>query len=449
MPKVGESKLGAKLKEQKAKYARPVWDGPCSNTAQGGITQSILSELIMCWERGRLYLMEGMKSIEGFSKPLEFGNMWHIAEEVFAISGNPIVNNPIVAPPWLIAVQKYASKLCAQYPLQQDEVNKWYNVVRIQFPIAVDHWKKHPDQEFRTNLMSETAFRVPYLLPTGRIVILRGKLDLVDLVGKAKTGQSIFLTDHKTKGEIKPQQLLRQLNFDLQTMFYIVALETLLDYAEKGLPEYMEDGDTDLADQIKKLEPAAGKPLGGFFYNVIRRPLSGGKGSIVRHKETDGAKCPKCKGERTLTACPKCNGASRVGGKAAETHAAYYERLEGIIKELSADPDSPDKFFFRWKVEISPRDILRYKKQFLEPMLENVADAYEWWEWCKRTDNSVVDYLTRATKFPDHRARHYRLPYGVYNPIAEGYASDLDEFLASGMTAGIQRVSTLFQELEI
>jgi hypothetical protein len=42
---------------------------------------------------------------------------------------------------------------------------------------------------------------------------------------------------------------------------------------------------------------------------------------------------------------------------------------------------------------------------------------------------------------------HYRHPFGSVNWLDEGGASDLDEYLATGSEAGLQRIDDLFPEL--
>jgi hypothetical protein len=43
---------------------------------------------------------------------------------------------------------------------------------------------------------------------------------------------------------------------------------------------------------------------------------------------------------------------------------------------------------------------------------------------------------------------HWRHPYGVFDALNEGGSSDLDEYLETGSTVGLERASTLFPELE-
>lgn len=345
------------------KAFKTVWKGPEAD----GITQSLLSRFLCCRERFRLLVVDGLRPAPQFNARIEYGSMWHICEE--HISGD-----------WQFALKTYCQKLMLEYVQQGAEVEKWYQVCKAQFPIYLKYWAKHDDVKNRKVLLPETSFRVPYELPSGRVVTLRGKWDSVDLIGKGKTA-GIYLQENKTKGDINEQQLKTQLQFDLQVMVYLTAL--------------WEDEST-----VEKKYPVK-----GVRYNVVRRPLSGGVGSIRPHQATKT--------------------------KAAETPAEYYARLSSIIQE------QPETFFMRWRAEILPEDIERFKQQFLTPILEQLWD---WWEW-----------ITAAPDDPwreDVQGRHYRFPYGVWNPMLEGRSSEVDEYLATGSTLGLVRSDRLFQELE-
>ncbi len=239
------------------------------------------------------------------------------------------------------------------------------------------------------------------------MVKLRGKWDSVDLIDGG-----IYLQENKTKGDIREEQLQRQLTFDLQTMLYLVALV-----------EVRNDRRHDRGIQVENIQQALQSTyrIAGVRYNVIRRPLSGGKGSIVRHKGT--------------------------ANKPEETFAYYYGRLGEIINENRA------YFFMRWKVEVNPRDVERFRDECLDPVLENLCDDYEWWSYISRqqdgdTDSpTVFDSEMRHTDFPHHFPRHHRHPYGVYNILDEGGSSDLDEYLVTKSKVGLVRMDNLFPEL--
>lgn len=368
--------IGTRLKKGGAKGLRTgtVWKGPESPDSQGGITFSLLCRYLTCRERFRLLTMEGLKSGDKFEVRMEYGNMWHVCEEALAANRD-----------WERDLTVYVKELLNRYRFQQPEIDKWYNVCKVQFPIYVKYWSENDDVTARTPLMQEYAFRIPYQLGSGRTVYLRGKFDAVDLIGADSPG--IYLQENKTKSEIVDGDISRQLTFDLQTMLYLTAL------TEGALGEGVQQ---DWPDEFND------RPIAGVRYNVIRRPLSGGKGTIVQHKPT------------------KSN-------PAGETKEHYFDRLKGIIEE------SPKEFFARWKVEVSPAEVERFRRECLDPMLEELCD---WWDWVK-----VGDPWRAGNRL------HFRYPYGVFNPLLEGYATDLDNFLDSGSDVGLRRVTELFTEL--
>lgn len=360
----------------------PLWKGP----EVDGITQSMISRWLCCRERFRLLTIEGLRPVDRFNSRLEFGNIWHACEE--ALHGGK---------DWKAVLKSYCVGLSRKYRNDNEQVDKWFNVVLVQFPIYLEFWKKHPDTMTGESLLQEYAFNVPFQLPSGRVVLLRGKWDTFDILQEKKV-RGLYIQDHKTKGDIDQELIFRQLQFDLQTMTYMVAADEFIQ--QKG--------------------PLSGKtngvPLRGIRYNVIRRPLSGGRGTI---KQLEGSKNRK-----------------------PETKKEYYTRLQQYFI------DEPEYWFMRWKVEVSERDIREFKTQTLIPVLENICDDYEWWLHCKTESVSVWDLEKRSRHFPDHRGHHFRLPFGIYNPIAEGGSTDLDEYLATGSEVGLERAMKLFTELE-
>jgi hypothetical protein len=153
----------------------------------------------------------------------------------------------------------------------------------------------------------------------------------------------------------------------------------------------------------------AANPLKGCRFNVVRRPLSGGKGTIVRHKPSK----------------------SNPSGESAE---AYYDRLGGVIRENAQD------FFFRWSVTVTPGDLAAFRRRCLDPLLEQLCD---WWEFVSQCDgNPWVDLAG------EHPGIHWQHPYGCVNLLNEGGVTDVDEYIRTGSTAGLVRSDKLFEELQ-
>ena len=145
-----------------------------------------------------------------------------------------------------------------------------------------------------------------------------------------------------------------------------------------------------------------GTKIAGVRYNVIRRPLAGGKGSIRPHQATKT--------------------------KAAETDAEFYERLKGVILE------DVGSYFLRVKVEVYQSDIDCFKKMCLNPLLEQLCDWYE--------------YVTNWSDTTVPNRVHFMSPFGLYSPLLETGQTELDNYLENGSEVGLQRVETLFTELQ-
>lgn len=349
---------------------KPVWKGPHKD----GVTQSLISQYLFCKERFRILTIDGLRAKSKLNIPIEFGQMWHIAEEYHA-------NNE----DWEEPVLDYAKELAKKHRTEQDQIQKWYSVCKTTFPIYAEFWKEQEDVKNRTPMYQEVSFKVPYSLPSKRTVLLRGKWDSVDDING-----EIYLQENKTKSQVDVETLERQLKYDLQVMTYLAALR-------------------------HELVPKGHAPPSGVRYNVIRRPLAGGKGSIRPHKATKN--------------------------KPAETMDHYYERLGNIIR------DNREEFFFRWKVNISEEEVNQYEHKTLIPILENILDDYEWWSFCKKEKQDPYNGNLRMHEFKKHCSRHFRLPYGIYNPIAQGRLGVMDEYLSTGSTISLENVDNLFPEL--
>lgn len=369
--------------------AGPVWTGPEDTGFNGGITFSLLSRFLVCRRRFYIHTVDGLVPNDKFHHRMEYGSMWHICEEAWGKTGDKTTGNTRRLPEWEIQLEEYVRKLCRRYRLQQPEINKWYQVCRTQFPVYLKYWSRHPDTTTRQLIAREEAFNVPYRLPSGKVVRLRGKRDGIDLIGK-KQDAGVYLQENKAKGEIEEEKLQRQLTFDLQTMLYLVALEEEWKTGKLG----------------DKPVPAA--PIRGVRYNVVRRPLSGGKNSI---KQWEPSK----------------------KNPTGETDAQFYKRLGEVIE------GDPGFFFMRWKIDVDPTDIQTFKKNCLDPVLEWLCIWYD--VMVRKLPVCIPPYQLEQIMTWQH-------PFGVYNSLDEGGSSDLDTYLATGSEVGLTRSTNLFPELQ-
>ena len=379
------SKLVAAVKKSSiTKNREPLWKGPEDSSDQGGITQSLLSKFLVCRERFRVRVIEGLAPNDQFNKNMEYGNMWHVCEESFAANPKGGYHS---GSPFNSALDAYVRKLHDRYRFAGEEIMKWSTICRMQFPIYCKYWSQHPDVLNRTPVLQEYAFKVPYKLPSGRTVYLRGKFDSVDIIGKGRSA-ALYLQENKTKSEIDVEMLKRQLSFDLQTMMYLIALKS-----------YQEQQGNHLKDL----------PLMGVRYNVIRRPLGGGRGSIKRHEAR--------------------------GSKPEETWEHFFDRLRTEYLEKE-----PEAYFERFKSEILPEHYDSFKATFFNPCLEQLCD------WYTDVVHKFAGNSGYSAQSPRWDYCNYRTPFGIYNPLLEQGFTDVDEYLATGNTVGLTR-TPLFQEL--
>lgn len=378
------SKIAALITTASPRHSNdsPLWQGPCGDGWNGGITQSMIGKFLSCRERFRLRYVLGLENHDKWNHRMGYGNMWHVCEEAHAKNQD-----------WIGELADHFIQQANRYPFQQEEINKWSNVCMTQFPEYINYWSEHPDVKNRTPLLQEQVFDVPYTIPSGRVVRLRGRWDSVDLID-----DGIYIQENKTKSDIDKVQIERQMKFDLQTMLYLVALQ------EGAVSSYLI--------QQGKYRGDRQAPIKGVRYNVIRRPLSGGKGNISPHK----AKSTKTK------YIP------------AETQEQFYERLrlDYFVKE-------PEYWFFRLKVEITPQDIEVFRKTCLDPLLECICDWYSY---------TVGDKEFATACYRTGHGLHYVTPFGIYNSLQEGGATEYDSYLETGSEAGLRRTIELFTELK-
>jgi hypothetical protein len=381
----------------------PVWKGPLAD----GITYSMLTKFMTCRERFRLWVVEGLKAEDKFDHKIEYGHMWHECER--ALSGATMINGKAVGiVDWQTPLKKYRDALLERFKLQNvaPQIQHWYEVCRIQFAIYQQFWAKHKDNIAKRPVCQEHTFDVPYVVGSGRVIRLRGKFDAIDLIGKSPV---IYVQENKTKGDIEEDNIQRQLSFDCQTGMYLTAVKALC----KADPKALTPADRKLAELMKK------NPIGGVRYNVVRRPLSGGKGNIKKHAPTK----------------------KRPNG---ETDKEFYERLRSVIdgtgtNQKGDDYPGPEYFFMRWQAEIDVNAIERFERRFLRPILNQL---WEWWDWIGVLRNDPWDSAGSG-------GIHWQHPFGAMNSIDEGYTHDLDEHLRTGSTVGLRRIDRLFEELDV
>lgn len=202
----------------------PLWD-----LYRDGITASMLSKFFICRERFRLNAVEGW-SDKRLATALEFGSCFHDCHENHA-AGYPISTEKLLS-----QFEKNRIQARNMDHEERAEIAEICGTVGVLFPRYVEHWREM-DQSFEY-VAQEEKFEVPYTLPSGRVLKLRGRIDAA-----YREGDQIWILETKTKGDIDEELLTATLQQDLQTMFYVLAFS--------------------LAHQVVP---------GGVLYNVIRRP---------------------------------------------------------------------------------------------------------------------------------------------------------------------------------
>lgn len=389
-----KSRMSKKMKEKKAKKPEPVWKGPEID----GITQSLLNKFLVCKERFRVRVVEGLVTEDKFSKSLGFGNMFHLCEEKYNQGED-----------WQKALRYYAKEQCEKYKLEQKEVLKWYEICKRQFPIYLKWWEKQRKKSKTEPVSQEFVFSIPYELShSGKVVWLRGKFDGLEFEKQGRK-KKLLLKENKTTYDVDEQEITTRLFLDQQTMFYTTALRQLRKLVNKEITDLLEPKEMKelLGSVPEEVIKALEKPFHGVNFNVVRRPLSGGRHSIRQLKPS------------------KKN-------KKGETLEQFYDRLanEHIAKD-------PGFFFLQLECEIQEQEISWYESHCLQPMLE---DLCEWWDWLNESD-PFNPWINGSSH------RHYVMPYGVYNPVAAGKISSVDYYVRDGGRAGLTKDENLFSEL--
>lgn len=408
---------------------QPVWKGPIKD----GITQSLLNRFLECRERFRLLAVEGLKDVEEFDHKLEFGNMFHLLLE-YQDQG-------------AVKLREYRQKhLYKKFPDSKKEIDRWCQISVDTFDTYRDYWQKDTKAKKIKTVAPEQSFRVPYTLPSGRKITLRGKIDAI-----VQSGKSYYLQENKCKGWIDEEGIRSTLQENMQAMFYYIACQSICMYCRgTGYMGCGMDNTATACDNCKGKEivdTGKNKHLSGIYFNVIRRPLSE-KYSIVQKKgRIIKGKRP---GEKD----------KRVG---AETDKEFLQRLSNLIKE------NPTNFFYRWKHNITQQGLERFKTECFHPILEQLLD---WWEWIivdpmdpwrERLPSEInLDYYPEtkvtasdiiATKIlreldePIKNTIHYRTPWGMWNSLAGGFRGSYFEYLTKGLGNHLIQTNNLFPEL--
>lgn len=282
-----------------------LWRGP----EEDGITFSLLARFLECRERFRLLVQEGLKEPLEWDHKIQYGSLFHEGLDAWQDGKDPSK-----------AVHKYARQLKDEYPSDIEDIDKWVGICLVQLQEYIRYWNMHRDP-FRKEILQEEPFRVPYQLPNGRTVILRGKYDSIYQVKQT----SLYIQENKTKGYIDEERIAATLHGNFQTMLYQVALRaSVYDKTIHNIPDPI-------------LLPPKSKVVGVCF-NIIRRPLS------EKHP---------------------------IRPRKAENPQQFYKRIGTVIRE------KPQFYFLRKTIPITTKQLFHFQRTMLDPILTQVVT---WWD---------------------------------------------------------------------
>ncbi len=173
-----------------------------------GITQSLLSSYQMCRQRFLFGINRWTSNDQ--NKNTQFGSLFHeMLDKSYHLSAPP---NPKMLKRW---IDEYLEKHEADLTAYQDKEVTMMSMVVLA--VLLEYFKYYPEDWSEKRF---TAIEEEFRLKVHGYTV-RGKKDgRYDDKAKAH-----WIIEHKTKGRIEQEDLMRLLSFDLQNLFYITAEE--------------------------------------------------------------------------------------------------------------------------------------------------------------------------------------------------------------------------------
>lgn len=206
-------------------YTSPIW-----NLYDDGITQSMIASWLSCPEKFKLSAIDALKPREARGRALHFGSVFHELKDIvytqFMTSGRNDVDQ------FIAGIEDIVLAECSRlYDIDLEEYKKnpsdieifndmnWvYATVEV---IAIEYFKYYADIDFRQKewVSLEEEFDFEHKLKSGKSIRRRGKID-----GVFKD-QGYWVMENKTKGSIEIDGLVDTINMNLQTNYYLDAVE--------------------------------------------------------------------------------------------------------------------------------------------------------------------------------------------------------------------------------
>lgn len=208
------SKAPPKLKKKQKVQMGPLWDWT------SGITQSSIESFLACREQFALGYIEGWTP-RAFSTPLEFGSIFHfMLEKIGTDSPDRIARE--------VTKSYHDTRKKTLDGVSYDALQLTLTNAQVLFPIYVEYYKE-ADSKYHW-LQREHIFRVPHKFTNTSTDFASGKIEEVVLTGmrdgeyRTEAGH-LGLFETKTKSTIDDLAIQDGLRADLQTMFYLYALQ--------------------------------------------------------------------------------------------------------------------------------------------------------------------------------------------------------------------------------
>lgn len=196
------------------------WDLYPNPNCKNGLSQSLINKFVVCRERFRLRVVEGLVPKDSTKEAMEFGTIFHKALELNA--QGKTTSQIFKHFHTQVKAKKYDMLLC--------------RIAALMVPYYLKYWKEElKDAKY---VETEEVFEIKYTV-MGKVIILRGRRDQCYI----QKGL-LWLQENKTKAQIKEDQIQQTLAYMIQPMLYLLS--------------------------IRHDNP--GIPLGGILYNVIRKP---------------------------------------------------------------------------------------------------------------------------------------------------------------------------------
>lgn len=200
-----------------------------------GVTQSMIQKWLQCPKQAELEYVHKWTTY-GESEAILFGNVCHhVLEQAYKDYQPP---TPGVIRCW---IKEYEER--NQDDSKPIEIQERNELVYSKAEATMLPYFQHYQADFKNNwLFTETVFKEPIALSSGRTTFISGKID--GGFHSSKDDSALWLIDHKTTSRPDIDTVIALLPVDLQVWTYLVACKARF------------------PDTILK----------GFIYNIIRRP---------------------------------------------------------------------------------------------------------------------------------------------------------------------------------